>query len=136
MKQISSLFLFAILLIVGISSCSKGDDRDDFVGTYNAEDKFSIGGQQFTDTYSFTITKSSNSEDRILLNGFAATPGTTVEALVSGRGMTIPQQTIVIDGTNVGVSGSGTIDGNRLTYSYSASSPGLTLSIAGTANKL
>jgi hypothetical protein len=120
-----------------LSSCKKDtDDRDQYVGTYNAEDKYVESGITYTENYSFTITKSSVSSDRIIMTGFAGAPGVSVEATVSGNNFTIPQQTIVFDGENIGISGSGSISGNSLTYSYSGSFFGITLNFTGIANKI
>jgi hypothetical protein len=137
MKRESLWLSIVLALLVGLVACKKDEDsRDEFVGTYNAQESFSFGGDNFTDNYSFSITKSSSVSDRILLNGFADASGVTVEATVSGNSFSIPQQTIVVSGESVGVSGSGSRDGNRLTYSYSLSTVNLSLNISGTANKL
>jgi hypothetical protein len=134
----TSLWLMALLVFVaGFVSCSKDEDaREGFVGTYNAQESFSLGGQNFTENYSFSITKSSSVSDRILLSGFADASGVTVEATVSGNSFSIPQQTIVVEGESVGVSGSGSRDGSRLTYSYNVSTVNFAINISGTANKL
>jgi hypothetical protein len=137
MKRESLWLSIVLALLVGLVACKKDEDaRDEFVGTYNAQESFSFGGDNFTDNYSFSITKSSSVAERILLNGFADASGVTVEATVSGNSFSIPQQTIVVSGESVGVSGSGSRDGNRLTYSYSLSTVNLSLNISGTANKL
>jgi len=137
MKNYHRILGIILLMTTCITACKKeSDDRDQFVATYSAEDKYTLGGQSLTDTYSFSITKSSSDPNRILLNGFGNAAGVTVEATVSGRSITIPQQTIVSDGESIGISGSGNIDGSRLTYSYSLSLLGATLNINGTANKL
>lgn len=128
------LLSIAFLAILG---CKKSDPRDAFVGTYNAEDKFVLLGTPFTETYSFNISKSSAASDRILLNGFGNDASVSLDAIVSNKNFTIPQQTIVRDGESVSVTGSGSLDGNRLTYSYSLALGGVsvTINVNGTANK-
>jgi hypothetical protein len=136
MKSFAKVILgFSVVLFL-FSSCKKEDVREPYIASYNATDIYTSDGQTFTDNYSFVITKSNVSSDRILLNGFSNTPGVAVEATVSGNNFTIPQQTLVVDGTNIGISGSGSLSGNRLTYSYSLTLLTVTLNISGTANKL
>jgi len=130
-------YTMVCFLFVSLSACKKDTDaRDSFVATYNAEDRYTVGGQTLTETYSFTITKSSNDPNKILMNGFGNASGVTIEANVSGKSISIPQQSIVVDGESIGISGSGSLDGNRLTYSYNLSNLTITLNINGTANKL
>lgn len=117
-------------------ACSKDkDERDDFVGTWSTQETFTFG-QVFTYNYNFTITKSTAEANKILLNGFGDESGVTLQAIVSGRSFTIPQQTIVIDAESMGVSGSGTRDGNRLTYSYTLTTLEFSINISGTATRL
>jgi hypothetical protein len=132
-------FAWISLLAVVLSTiaCKKDvDDRDAFVGTYNMEDRYTIAGQSVTESFSMSITKSSSSKDRILMTNFGNGQGVTIEATVSGTSLNIPQQTITFDGDNYGIAGSGRIDGNRLTYSYTLSDLTLSLSIQSSGNKL
>lgn len=131
---------FVVLGITTIfSACSKDDDadaREDFMGTWRATESFVIQNTTFNDTYTFTITKSSGSQRNILLTGFAGAPSETITAAVDGNSFVIPQQTIISDGESVGVSGSGTISGNSISYSYNASFIDLSVNVSGTASKL
>lgn len=132
-----------VVVMLGISAifsaCSKDDDvdaREQYVGTWRAVENFVFAGNTFTDNYTFSITKSSGSERNILLNGFAGEPSETITASVDGNTFIIPQQTIVSEGESVGVSGSGSINGNTISFSYNASFLDFTVNVSGTATKL
>ncbi len=64
-----------------------------------------------------SVTKSAQDPTVILFSSFGGEPATTVTAVVTGSRFTIPQQTI----QGMGYSGSGTINGSILTFSYSLS---------------
>ncbi|TVQ13199.1 MAG: hypothetical protein EA361_09940 [Bacteroidetes bacterium] len=133
--------LAAVLLSIAtlFSACSKDesvDARAVFEGTWRATESFVFNGVPLSDTYTFTITKSSGSERNILLTGFAAEPSETITASVDGNSFVIPQQTIISEGESVGVSGSGSINGNSITYSYNASFIDISINVSGTATKL
>ncbi len=140
MKKKSFMLATVLLGIVTIfSACSKDDDVDTraaFEGTWRATETFVLEGVPFSDTYTFSITKSSGSERNILLTGFAAEPSETITASVDGDSFVIPQQTIISGGESVGVSGSGSISGNTITYSYNASFVDISINVNGTASKL
>ncbi len=136
-----SFMLAAVLLSIAtiFSACSKDEDVDAraaFAGTWRATETFVLDGVPFSDTYTFTITQSSGSERNILLTGFAAEPSETITASVDGNSFVIPQQTIISAGESVGVSGSGSISGNTITYSYNASFIDLSVNVSGSASKL
>lgn len=140
MKKKSFMFAAVLLGVVTIfSSCAEDevvDSREAFVGTWRATDTFVINGNPFSDTYTFSITKSSGSQSNILLTGFASEPSETITASVDGNSFVIPQQTIISGGESVGVSGSGSINGNSITYSYNASFVNGSVNVNGTATKL
>jgi len=127
MKRIQFLFLIMCLACagtVGLSSCSKDDPvkkdvRDDYVGSYRTEIKATISGQQYSGTYTLTIAKSSTNVNDVILNNIDG-GGESVRATVSGNAMTIPQQTI----QDIGISGSGTLNGNVLTFSTAETQTG------------
>ena len=136
MKTKIALFILLTTALTTIACKKDIDDRDAFVGTYNMEDRYTVAGQSFTESFSMSVTKSSASKDRILMTNFGNGPGVTVEATVSGTSLIIPQQTITFDGDNYGLAGSGRIDGNRLTYSYTLSDVTISLSIQSSGTKL
>jgi hypothetical protein len=133
--------IFGLMILGGLlifaSSCSKDEeDREEFIGTYNAAESFVFDGVNYQSSYSFTITKSTAATEKVILNGFGEFTGKSFEATISGKTMTIPQQTFVFDGESFGISGSGTKNGNVITYSYNVSFIGLSINVTGTANKL
>jgi len=140
MKKKNLWMAMVVLSIATIlSACSKDDEadaREVFEGTWRATEDFVFDGTPFSDTYTFTITRSSGSERNILLTGFAAEPSETITASVDGNSFVIPQQTIISNGESVGVSGSGSINGNSITYSYNASFIDASVNVSGTASKL
>ncbi|MFP4288198.1 MAG: hypothetical protein ACLFQS_02985 [Bacteroidales bacterium] len=140
MKKTNFWIVLVLLSITTIlSACSKDDDadaREIFEGTWRATENFVFDGAPFSDTYTFTITKSSGSEKNILLTGFAAEPSESITASVDGNSFVIPQQTIISNGESVGVSGSGSISDNTITYSYNASFIDASINVSGTASKL
>jgi hypothetical protein len=136
-----SFMLAAVLLgfVTIFSACAEdevADSRGAFEGTWRATETFVINGNPFNDTYTFTITKSSGSERNILLTGFASEPSETITASVDGNSFVIPQQTIISGGESVGVSGSGSISGSSITFSYNASFVDVSINVNGTASKL
>ncbi len=140
MKKKNLWMAMVVLSIATIlSACSKDDEadaREVFEGTWRATEDFVFDGTPFSDTYTFTITRSSGSERNILLTGFAAEPSETITASVDGNSFVIPQQTIISNGESVGVSGSGSINGNSITYSYNASFIDASVNVSGTTSKL
>ncbi|MBQ2076286.1 MAG: hypothetical protein II471_02120 [Bacteroidales bacterium] len=120
-----SIALF-VLALFALASCTKTDDRDQFVGTYrlNATGSYSmvINGETYTEPLSsgnnatLTITKSSNSENIVFVSGFYNT-----EADVVGNTITIDSETVTQtqDGITITMTIShnrGTLSGNTLTF--------------------
>ena len=125
-KIFKSVCVLTVILIsvTGISSCSKSDDpakdvRDDYVGSYRTNLEYTYLGQRYTSTYTLTITKSSTNNSDIILGNIDGW-GESARATVNGNAMTIPQQTI----QDVGISGSGTLNGNVLNFSTSETETG------------
>jgi hypothetical protein len=114
------LGLICMLMAVSFfTSCSKdGDDdpiadvREDYVGSFRVNMEYIINGQQYTETYTLTIMKSSTNANDVILNNIINS-NESVRATVSGNAMTIPQQTI----GSSGLSGSGTLNNNVLSFS-------------------
>jgi hypothetical protein len=115
-KIFKSVFFLTLLLgtIAVFSSCSKEekDERKAYVGSYRTDYEFTYNGQVQKGTYTLTITKSATNKKDIILNNIDDS-NESVRATVSGNAMTIPQQTI----QQVGISGSGTLNGNVLNFS-------------------
>ena len=122
-KNFKSVVMLTVMLasVTFFSSCSKDDKdvRDDYVGSYRTNWEYTYGGQKYTGTYTLTITKSATNANDIILGNIDGW-GESARATVSGNAMTIPQQTIL----NVGVSGSGTLNGNVLNFSTAETQTG------------
>ena len=124
--------LIAVLLF---SSCSKDDDpkddREDYVGSYRVNFSFVFDGQTYVGTYTMTITKSATNVNDVIL-GNIDDWGESVRAVVSGNAITIPQQTIA----DIGISGSGTLNGNVLNFStQETGTGGATINVTQTGTK-
>jgi hypothetical protein len=110
-KSVSMLTVMLAVLAI-FSSCTKEDIRDDYAGSYRTNFEFTQDGQVQSGTYTLTIVKSATNVNDIILNNIDGW-GESVRATVSGNAFTIPQQTI----QDVGISGSGTLNGNVLNFS-------------------
>ena len=108
----------AVLLAFGCQK-DKDPDRLAFLGSYSVIESCATTGNY---EYNITITESTTSEDDIVINNFGDFAGGSLKATVSGKGMSIPAQTINITGTSVNVAnGTGSLNGNLLTISYTYS---------------
>jgi hypothetical protein len=126
------IYLLALLMVavstIVIDGCKKKDDdepedaRNKYVATYGAvENGTDFGGNVYDNyKYDFTVTKSSTVSTDILISNFGNF-NVTVKATVSGSNITIPQQTQNITQGPAGFSGSGSINGNVLTFDYHVS---------------
>jgi|GEM_PF-6601107 len=125
MKKILSSGLFAMLLLVliaSVSSCKKDEEVEDraaFIGSYACVEACATNGNF---NYNFTITESSVTTTDIIINNFGDFANAQVKGTVNGTGLTLPNQTININGIALTVSGSGSLNNNILsiTYTYSA----------------
>lgn len=111
---------FMFLAIVGllvVAGCKKDKtlDREKFLATYAVVENCPSTG---TDNYDIIITASSTGDNGVIISGFYGVAGLTVTGTVSGNTLTIPQQTVNVQGTGVTISGSGTLTGNTLTATY------------------
>ena len=91
-------FLFGALLstLLVFTSCSKTDDRDQFVGTYQitvtGSYSTTINGETYTsplsstDDATITITKSTTTDNTVFVSGFY-----NAEAEVSGNSISRPE---------------------------------------------
>jgi len=123
----------------GTCICSNGyegsecdtEQRAKFLGLFS----FSENCNGPTFNYAASISKGST-VDGVILNDFYALPNTTITAKVYGQNITIPQQTIVHDGNEYSINGSGSISGNVLTLNYTMDTPNKTdLSCSATGQK-
>ena len=120
------LFCVVATFIVVMTSCSKTDERDLFVGTYriNATGSYSmvIDGQTYSYPLSsdsnatITITKSSNSENIVFVSGYY-----NAEADIVGNTISIDSETDTQtqDGTTITLTIShnrGNLSGNTLSF--------------------
>lgn len=101
-----------------VVSCGKDDDGPDertpFLGTYTV-DTFNVYSGDLTDTYDITISNGSGKDVNIDHFGFFKVP---IRGTVSGNNLTIPSQTFTQDGITIEVSGSGKLENDVLTYTY------------------
>lgn len=120
------LLWIVITNIIVLTSCSKADERDQFVGTYriNATGSYSlvIDGQTYTEPISsdnnatLTITKSSNSDNIVFVSGFY-----NAEADVVGNTITIDSETGTQTQNGITITmtvshNRGTLSGNTLSF--------------------
>jgi hypothetical protein len=121
MKKALILLTITLAIPLVFNSCSKDEDSDptaNFVGSWDVDEEYTVPGWgTMTDSYSITITKSSTGSSTILISNFANIDE-TVTATVSGNTMTITSQSVDWDGDLVTVSGSGTLSGSTLSFSY------------------
>jgi len=130
-KLLNSLMVLTILLAVSCSKKDEVDQRNQFVATYQVVDSWTVGGTFKTYSYSMIITNSAQDPKVILLSNFGGESGVIVSAEVNGNKFTIQQQTV----QTYGYSGSGTISGSTLSFSYLISASGggiVNVSSAGT----
>jgi hypothetical protein len=131
------IFLFvAATFVLGFSSCQKDTDpREDFVGNWDATESIIVGGQTNTRSYSFNIVLDPGNADRIIMNSYGDLQGAAISATVSGKAFTTERLNITFNGAGATFEGSGTIDGNRLTFSNIISVGGVPTVFNGTATK-
>ena len=103
-----------VVMLVGVNSCKKDDDRDPYEGSWKVVDK--EDGKEFQ-TYTVTITKSKANKNDVILQGFFGEPTIGAIATITGNSFTIPQQSFSFSNGMLGFSGSGRKEGNRLSYS-------------------
>lgn len=112
------------------SDCST-EQRAKFLGLFSFNEN--CNGSTFN--YNASIGKGPT-VDNVILYDFYALPNTTISARVYGQNITIPQQTIVHDGNEYSINGSGSISGKVLTLNYTMDTPNKTdLSCSATGQK-
>lgn len=115
--------LIMLVLLSGIgmlSSCSdddeaKPDTRAQFIGAYAVEDVSDDG-----DVYEYDMTISNGDDGTVSLSNFADIFNVPVKAHVDGTKITIKSQSFTnpSSGNTIKVSGSGTLTGNVLKFTY------------------
>jgi hypothetical protein len=131
--MLSLLMMSAFLL----PSCNKEKEptREDFVGTWLAEESTLFMGQTLTRDYEFSITPDPGNANRIIMNDFGNIPGAKVSATIDGANFTTEKLTITINGLEGSFEGAGKLEGKTLTYSLIFSASGINESYNGTATK-
>lgn len=129
--------LMALGLMLTITSCNKDEEvtRNDFIGTWDAKESTIIAGQTVTQDYIFTIAPDPGNNDKIILQGFGNTTGSAFSATISGKNFTTEEIEITINGETGTISGSGTINGSNITYTYGIVAPSIMQTWNGTATK-
>ena len=107
------LFLTALIL----SSCNKDDDDSSadiarVVGTYNVTD---TDEDDEVENYSVTITQSGNG---VQISNFGDIMYVPVKATIKGNSFNIPSQTFQGKTMTIEIYGSGTLNGNKLSFDY------------------
>jgi hypothetical protein len=121
LEKVSLLKLAMYALLVAItllaSSCSDDDHAPSFFGAYTVEDVSNASGY----TYKYDMTVADASNGQLNLSNFADLFKVPVKATLEGKKLTISSQTF--HGQNnktIEVSGSGTVDGNMINFTYTA----------------
>jgi hypothetical protein len=114
-------YVFMASVIFTLASCSdddeaKPDTRSMFIGTYAVEDVSGSNGY----TYEYDVTISNGSDGNLDLSNFADIFNIPVKASVDGNNLTIKSQSFTnpSSGNTIQVSGSGTLSGNVLNFTY------------------
>jgi hypothetical protein len=108
--------MFAVTLFSGCDKDGEGggkDARDGYIGTYSARYSYVYSGVQYFDDYILTVTKSQTDPNTIIMSNISDYSFVAARATVVGNSFNIPQQTFV----GLGISGSGMLSGNTLTFS-------------------
>jgi len=135
MRKITILSLI-LLSIATLTRCKKEsiDIRDGFIGPYSVTETWTENSKTITKpAFSMSAGKSSQNASVVLLNNFANYgAGTTAEATVKGNSLTIPEQTLSNSKT---ITGSGSLSGATMIFTYTESYNSVSISITATALK-
>jgi len=113
------LIILTVLAIV-LSGCSDDDvvnpdTRQQFVGSYYVEDISASTGIEYN--YNIDISLGSNGE--VEMSNFGGIVNVPVKAKVDGKTLTVTSQTFTNpNGSSITVSGSGTLIGKTLNFTY------------------
>ena len=138
MKKLILSAVVASAIIFGLNSCSKSpaaNPNAHFVGTYYGAGTLTpSGGSPIADLDTIVISASPANTSVVVINGYSTQAN--IMGTVSGNSLTIINQTVSINGATVNISsGSGTLSGNTLTYSYSGSVNGTSFVLNATDSK-
>jgi hypothetical protein len=113
-------YVFMASVLFTLASCSDDDDakpdtRSQFIGTYAVEDISGSGN-----TYEYDVTISNGADGYLHISNFADIFNVPVKASVDGNKITIKSQSFTnpSSGNTIQVSGSGTLSGNVLNFTY------------------
>jgi hypothetical protein len=106
-------------------------DRTKFLGAYTVNETCNSG----TYNYSMTIAEASANMVTVTLTNLGDFSSNVLTGTVSGDALSIPSQTLTIQGTSVAFSGQGTISGSTLTIIYGATYNGTTDNCTATCIK-
>lgn len=137
MKKIFLLCSLGVMMT--LVACNKETDPiDDFVGNWTAEDKLTVGSTTTTRDYNFTVARGDD-DSQLRFSGFAEISGSALEANRTDRNFTIPafDITVTVDGMEEDgtFSGSGSVDENTMTYTYTLQTSSFSQTWTGTATK-
>ena len=114
-------YVFMASVLFTLASCSDDDDakpdtRSQFLGTYAVEDVSGSSGY----TYEYDVTISNGSDGYLNISNFADMFNVPVKASADGNKITIKSQSFTnpSSGKTIQVSGSGTLSGNVLNFTY------------------
>ena len=114
-------YVFMASVLFTLASCSDDDDakpdtRSQFLGTYAVEDVSGSSGY----TYEYDVTISNGADGYLNISNFADMFNVPIKASVDGNKITIKSQSFTnpSSGKTIQVSGSGTLSGNVLNFTY------------------
>ena len=110
------------MLCLAFTSCKKDDFRDDYVGTYFGKESWVNDGVSYSRDLTVDVTKSSVSDQKMILKAKFYTDATEVVDVEVGKDGTFSTSFATRIGSiteTIFVSG-GKFSGNSLKYSYSA----------------
>jgi hypothetical protein len=120
-SEVILYYVFLACILFAVASCSDDDEarpdtRAQFIGTYAVEDVSSYSGH----IYEYDMTISNGPDGDLHFSNFADMFNTPVKAMVDGNKITIKPQsfTNASSGNTIHVSGSGTLSGNVLNFTY------------------
>ena len=114
--RLAAIAAISVVMMAGFMSCGdKSDMRDPFIGIYNARYSYVYNGVQYFSDYILTVSKSATDDNMIVMSNISDYYYVNARATVQGSSFSIPQQTFI----SLGISGSGQLNGNTLTFSTS-----------------
>ena len=132
----TTFLAFMVLATIALTGCTKNDadPRDIFVGTYSVTETWTENSKVMSKpSFAMSVEKAFQNSDMLLLNNFANYgAGVTAEALVSGKSLTIPQQTL----PNLKeIVGTGTLTDTSLNIIYTETYNDLSIEVTAIAKK-